>query len=323
VWPGTGLDLAGLALIAAALSGFGRGPGRLSISRASLRRILVPAVALAAVVGVLASVAMAGWVGVGDVVAHQVTTTPAVATDQAHSEWGNRLLTLARQRNTIAYRLVGAEPGRVVRDLPGAASTPDPLLARAVTSIVAGDDPAAANAARDALADLAVGFVAFDGKATDPLVTQLDSTAGMTRLSNNHGLILWRVLPGGNAVSPARLRLVDAKGVPIASVPVTGSHGRTRVGLGPAAAVLGAGRRLVVAEPAGWAQHARVTFGGRRLAAIPGAGQPTYPLPANAGQLSITLASTHHWWRWGQLALLLVVLFLAAPFGSTRSDRSS
>jgi GT2 family glycosyltransferase len=323
VWPGTGLDLAALALIAAALRGFGRGPGRLSVSRASLRKLLVPAVALAAVAGVLASVGAAGWAGVGDVLARQVPTTPAVAADQAHGGWGNRLLSLARDRNTIAYRLAGAEPGRVVRDLPGPATTPDPLLASAVKSTVGSVDPSRADAARDALVGLGVGFVAFDGKAADPLATQLDAMAGMTRLSNNRGLILWRVLPGRSAVSPSRLRLVDASGALLASIPVTGSHGRTMVGVGPAAAVAGASeRRLVVAEPAGWAQHARVTYEGRRLAAIRGAAQPTYLLPAKAGQLRITLMPTHPWWRWGQLVLLVVVLFLAAPFGATRSGRS-
>jgi hypothetical protein len=65
-----------------------------------------------------------------------------------------------------------------------------------------------------------------------------------------------------------------------------------------------------------------VTFAGRRLEAIAGAEQPTYLLPPIAGQLSITLAPTHQWWRWGQLGLLLVVLFLAAPLGSTRSRRT-
>ena len=43
----------------------------------------------------------------------------------------------------------------------------------------------------------------------------------------------------------------------------------------------------------------------------------------DAGHLTITLAPTWQWWRWGQLGLLLVVLFLAAPFGSVRSRRSS
>jgi hypothetical protein len=56
---------------------------------------------------------------------------------------------------------------------------------------------------------------------------------------------------------------------------------------------------------------------------IEGAGQPTYLIPSDAGQLDITLAPTHPRWDWAQLWLLLVVLFLAAPFGSTHSRRTS
>jgi hypothetical protein len=151
------------------------------------------------------------------------------------------------------------------------------------------------------------------------LVTQIDATAGMTRLSDTQGLVLWRVLPGQNAVPASRLRLVDAKGAALASIAVTGDHARTSVSLGPA--VLGPHgdqRRLVVAEPAGWAEHARVVFAGHDLAADAGGGQPTYLLPSIPGRLSITLPPTHQWWRRGQLGLLLIVLFLAVPPGSPR-----
>jgi hypothetical protein len=119
------------------------------------------------------------------------------------------------------------------------------------------------------------------------------------------------------------LRLVDAEGASLASIDVTGDHGRTDVGVGPATGGSpAAGRRLAVAEPREWAEHARVTFAGRQLSAIPGAAQPTYPVPPGAGRLSITLPTVQPWWRWGQLGLLLVVLFLAAPFGSARSGKT-
>ncbi|MEP7035827.1 MAG: hypothetical protein ABI934_09580, partial [Actinomycetota bacterium] len=77
-----------------------------------------------------------------------------------------------------------------------------------------------------------------------------------------------------------------------------------------------------VAEPAAWAQRARVTFAGRELAVVGGGGQPAYVLPASAGRLTITLAPTNQLWHWWQLGLLLAVLFLAAPFGSARSRRT-
>ena len=338
VWPGTGLDLAALALIAAAVLGLDGLSGRLSRSGFGWRQILVTPVVGAAVLGVLASVAAAGWFGAGATLTGQLPNMPAVAADQAEGPLGSRLLVLTREgtttdstasaAGTIDYRLVGSEPGTVVRDLPGALVAPDRLLAAAVKLAVSDGDPTSANAARDALANQGVGFVAFRGAAAEPLVRRLDATAGLTRLSDSQGLVLWRVLPRDNAVSSARLRLVDAKGVPLASIPVTGDHGRTDVMLAAATPTAPAtastpGRRLVVAEPAGWAEHARVTFAGRQLATVTGGDQPTYDLPSSAGRLTISLTPTQPWWRIGQLGLLLVVLFLSAPFGSSRSRRTS
>ena len=324
IWPGTGLDLAALALIAAAVLGIDGLSGRLSRSGFGWRQILVVPVVAAAVLGVVASVAMAGWFGVGEALTGAVPNMPAVAADQAEGPLGSRLLVMTSGAGTIGYRLVGSEPGAVVRDLPGVAVAPDPLVAAAVTITVSDGEATSANAARDALADLGVGFVAFRGAATEPLVRHLDATAGMTRLSERQGLILWRVLPRENALSSSRLRLVDAKGAPLQSIAVTGDHGRTDVRVdAPPAGNPTAGRQLVVAEPARWADHARVTFSGRELAAVAGGDHPAYVLPPTAGRLTITLAPTQQWWRWGQLGLLLIVLFLAAPFGSTRSRRTS
>jgi len=324
VWAGTGLDLAALALIAAALRGFGRASEQLQLFHFGWRQILFPVVVAASVLGVVASVAIATWFGVGKPLTPQVPNAPAVAADQAHGPLGNRLLTITRDAGTIGFRLIGAEPGPLVRDTPVAVVAQDPGSNAVVKSTIGAGDATSANAARDALADLGVGFVTFHGAPADPLITQLDATAGMTRLSNNNGLILWRVLPRDNTLGSSRLRLVDAQGVPSASVPATGDHGQTEFGIGSATLSASAdGRRLVVAEPNRWAEHARVTFAGRGLAPVAGADQPTYQVPANAGQLDITLAPARPWWRWGQLGLLLAVLFLAAPFGSTRSVRTS
>ena len=322
VWAGTGLDLAALAFIAAALRGFGRASERLQLFHPGWRQVLFPIVVAASVLGVVTSMLIATWFGVGKALTPEASSAPAVAADQAHGPLGNRLLTLSRDGGTIGFRLLGAEPGPLVRDLPVAVVPQDPTLNAAVKSTVGTGDSTSAIAARDALADLGVGFVTFRGAKADPLVTQLDATAGMTRLSNNNGLILWRLLPRDNTLGSSRLRLVDAQGVPVASVPVTGDHGQTEVGVG--SATLGGaadGRRLVVAEPSRWADHARVTFDGRKLAPLAGAEQPTYRVPSGAGQLDITLAPTRPWWRWAQLGLLLIVLFLAAPFGSARPAR--
>jgi GT2 family glycosyltransferase len=320
-WAGTGLDLAAMALIAAAVRGCVSGPGRRLFSHFAVRHILVSSVETAAVLAVVTSMVAVGWFGIGQEVGAQVPNTPAVAADQARGAAGNRLLVITRKGTTISYHLVGAEPGPVVRDVPRGAAA-DPALAAAVRRLVGGSDVTSANGARDGLADLAVGFVAFQGASTEPLAIELDATAGLTRLSNNRGLILWRVLPREKGVSSSRLRLEDANGVPLASIAVTGDHGRTDVRVGPATpGAATQGRRLVVAEPAQWARHARVTFAERPLSAIAGAQQPTYLVPSGAGRLSVTLLPTYPWWRWGQLGLLLVVLFLAAPWGATRGAK--
>ncbi|HXR68621.1 MAG TPA: hypothetical protein VN712_08300, partial [Dermatophilaceae bacterium] len=228
------------------------------------------------------------------------------------------------ETRAFGYRLLGRETGQVVRGLPGAAVATDPLLAAAVKAAVSDGDVMSVNAVHDALADLGVGFVAFRGAATEPLVRHLDATAGMARLGDSHGQILWRVLPRQNMVSPSRLRIVDPQGAPVQPIAVTGDHGRTDVRV--AAAPPGArtlGRRLVVAEPTQWADHARVTFGGHELAPVSGGAQPAYDLPVTAGQLTITVAPTHQWWRWGQLGLVVLVLFLASSFGSAPSRRTA
>ena len=337
VWAGTGLDLAALALIAASVLSLEGLSGRLSRSGFGWRQILVVPVVTAAVLGVVASVAMAGWVGIGDALTGKAPNMPAVAADQADGPLGNRLLIMNSEPltsgvGTIGYRMTGREPGQVVRDLaslPRTAVAPDPLLADAVKIAVSdGDvtsDVTSANAAHDALADQGVGFVGFRGASTDPLVRRLDATAGMARLSDNQGLVLWRVLPRQHAVSSSRLRIEDAKGAPLQSIPVTGDHGRTDVMVArpatPGAPTVAV--RLVVAEPRGWADHAHVTFAGRELAAVAGGAQPAYDLPPTTGQLSITIAPTGQWWRWGQLGLLLVVLLLASPYGAARSRRTA
>ena len=51
----------------------------------------------AAVLGVVASLAMAGWVGIGEALTGKVPNMPAVATDQADGPLGNRLLIMSSE----------------------------------------------------------------------------------------------------------------------------------------------------------------------------------------------------------------------------------
>ena len=99
-------------------------------------------------------------------------------------------------------------------------------------------------------------------------------------------------------------------------MPVSGDHGRLS-----AEVTAGRGARLVMAEPAAWAGHARVTFNGETLRARPAARQPTYALPQSRGHLVVEVLPTYPLWRWAQLALLAAIAFLALPLGG-RASRS-
>jgi hypothetical protein len=321
-WPGTGLDLEALCLLFAALLG-ADGLSRRLRSGWGTRRVLAVALVAVAGLGVLASASLAAWQGRPTALRPQTGAVPAVVADQAAGPLAARMLVLAGDGTPVRYRVVGREPGPVVRPLP--ASTPsDPALQAAVQATVTAAPSADANLARTRLADLGIGFVALEGRPDPDRLLRLDSTAGLIRLGDQRDVMLWRVLPrqgaaAGATVPSARVRLQTPQGRLLQAVDVSGDHARTAVRL-PAG---GAGRLLVVAEPLGWVRHAEVRYAGRQLHALPGRSQPTYAVPAGAGRLDIEVLPTRPWWRWSQGALLALVVFLALPFGRRRSRRAS
>ena len=323
-WPGTGLDLLALALLTAAVLGLDGLGTRLARHGFGWRQVLAaPTIALA-LLGVLATGALLVVQQVPGPLQVAGLRLPAVAVDQAHSALANRLLFLAPEEGAVSYRLLGSEASVPARDAGSAPGGGPATLGRDVEAVLATTTPATAEEPHQRLADLAVGFVAFRGSANSPVVRRLDSTAGLTRLGDSEGMVLWRVLPAAGAmadtnVPPARARLEDGTGRLLDSVDVSGDHGATTATLAPA----GTGRRLVLAEPRAWTRHATVTVDGRRLVAVAGAPQPTYDLPATARHLRVEVEPAHHWWTRGQLGLLALVVFLAVPLGNRRSRRAS
>ncbi len=272
-WPGTGLDLWALCLLFAALLGLD-GLSRRLPSGWTARRVLAVALVAVAGAGVVGSAAVAGWQGRPAALRPQADAVPAVVADQATGPLAARMLVLSGDGTPVRYRVVGREPGPVVRPLPGPA-TSDPALQAAVQATVTAGPAADANLARTRLADLGIGFVALEGRPDPDRLLRLDSTAGLIRLGDQRDLMLWRVLPrqgasAGATVPSARVRLQTPQGGLLQPVPVSGDHARTAVRL-PAGA---AGRLLVVAEPLGWVRHADVRYAGRELHALPRA-QPT------------------------------------------------
>lgn len=317
-WPGTGLLVYVLALIALALLGAHQLPVRRSAG--GWLAVARWPVGAAVVVAVLASTGWTAWKAVGTELSAWDDPRPAVAIDQAESELSNRMLLLEPQGDQVRYQLLGREVSGVARDLP---LTADQQPDRAALAEVVGrlfEQGGAPDAPEPAagLAAHAVGFVGLRAEESDPAIRTLDATAGLSRLGEHDGVLFWRVLPDKAAEStlaPSRARLVDARGV-TEPVSVLGDHGGTATALAPTT-----GSTLVLAEPPEWSDHARVTYDGAVLRPVADAAQPTYELPAKAGKLVIQVLPTEGRWRWAQLALLLAVAFVALPFGS-RAPRS-
>jgi GT2 family glycosyltransferase len=316
-WAGVGLLVLTLALVSAALLGAdGLAVRR---SRGGWQALARWPVAAALVGAVLVSAGWLTWRTVGDELHAWADPRPAVAVDQAESGIGNRMLLLTPEGESLTYELLGREVGDVARTLPAAtASRPSAAaLAASVSALFEqGAAPGALTPAAD-LADQAVGFVGLRAEPTDPRIRALDATAGLSRLGEHDGVLFWRVLPGGggasdDAVAPSRARLVTRTSEQ--ALPVSGSHSQLDV-----KSVVPQGASLVLAEPDEWVRHARVTVDGRVLA--PSGDSPAYALPAGPATISVDVLPTSSTWRYAQGLLLLVVLFMAVPFGNRSSRR--
>ncbi|WP_082580885.1 glycosyltransferase [Phycicoccus sp. Root563] len=316
-WSGTGLSLLALALLAAALLGT-QGLAVRHSTGGWVALLRWPIAALV-IVAVVSAVGWTTWHTLGDTLGTWTDPRPAVAIDQAESGIGNRMLLLEPETSGLAYSLLGREPGAVARVLPATSQgRPDPAaLTGAVSHLFeTGAGPDELDPSRD-LSDLAVGFVGLRTDGNDPRVRVLDGTAGLSRLGEHDGVLFWRVLPGGgdardDAVAPSRVRIVTAGAEQ--ALPLDGDHGRL-----VARAVVPPKATLVLAEPTEWFRHARVSVDGDAVA--PKGDTAAYPLPAGSHTIAVQVLPASPLWRWAQGAALLLVVFLAIPFGTRASRR--
>ncbi|HET6694775.1 MAG TPA: glycosyltransferase family 2 protein, partial [Pedococcus sp.] len=327
-WTGIGLELwiAGLLIgilvgsrvfrrVTAGASSRGTPPQRWRLVAATCVGALV-------VVPVLVMLAEWGRAGTEPTLTVGEATLPAVAVDQSNDPLSNRLLLLRPSSEVVDFVLTAREPGDLLRDRDRRATADGQPLVDAVARLVGGRSTDVLDASE--LADWGIGFVQARADSGDPLARRLDATQGLTRLGASEHGILWKVQPQPSAPSatpaaaPSRARITDGDGRLIAIVPTDGPHAAAEVMI-PAAT---GPRRLVVAEPSEWAGHAVVVLDGRRLQPVAGQAQPSYDLAPAGGLLHIDLTAYQPWWRLAQGIVLVLVVFLALPFGNRRSRRS-
>lgn len=309
-WWGLPMLVALLGLLAVVLVGLSDLP--LRRERGGWAAVLRwPAVAVLAVVAV-GGLTLRAWYPADGLRAWS-DPRPAVAVDQATGPLANRTLLLTPTGSAMGYRLVGREAPVLVRGLPTQDGPGADQIASAVRSLV---DAGSGGAVHAELLTLGAGFVGLGSASTDAVRQQLDATAGLVRMGSRGGFDYWRVQPpagaaGTAAVGAPRAFLTDASGV--TPVAVTGEHGATATAISPATPAT-----LTMAEPRSWAGHAVVQVGGHVLTARADGPAVTYTVPAGRADLTIDVAPPDPWWRWGQLALLAVALFLAVPTGRRR-----
>ncbi|MFQ6172053.1 hypothetical protein ACK8HX_10630 [Oryzobacter sp. R7] len=313
LWAGTALLPLALVVVLLLVRGLdgvrlrGRGTRRAERAGAVARSLGVGIAVLAVVTGAGA----AAWAGLGDTLAPWRDPRPAVSVEQAEGAFATRALFVTPGDRGAGYRFVGREGSALVRPLPSVAEADGSVAER--VSAVLGD----ASAGPELFADTATDLLAVRTGVVPEVATRLDATAGLQRITQRQGWEMWRVSPaaieGGDAlVAPPRLRLETSAGARL--VPTTGAHGGTTATLD-----VPAGSRLVVAEPTGWAAHATVAVDGAVLRAVDGTPTPTYELPAGEGVLTVTVLDPARWWHAGQVAAVLVLVFLAVPFGRRES----
>ncbi|KRE37677.1 hypothetical protein ASG73_08480 [Janibacter sp. Soil728] len=301
-WAGTGqILLVGAAVVsvlaAADVLPHGlRGTGR-------RRWFLLPALVLP--IAAIGSGIVVGQHSYGDQLTTWRDPRPLVATAAAEGPQASRTLVVETDDAGITYRLVGSEPGDLVRDLP-VAHPPVPgeeEVAAAVAQLLGageGDRVPSEVLARHGVSHL---VLITPGDARRRLI---DASPGLARLGTTGGSTTWAVrAPVTDGSTPTRVRAVtDGSSRPLASHSHADTDGSVPVS---------AADELVVAESLDWSDQVEVRADGRLLQAQTHSAIPTYELPEGSDQVSIAVGAEHPVWKVLQGLTLLLALYLALP----------
>ncbi|MGW6273726.1 glycosyltransferase [Streptomyces sp. NPDC055060] len=299
-WAGPATLAYGLALLAAAALGADGARTRVAEQSFGWRQPVAVLIAFAAAAGPL--LVAAGWMirgADGPLERRDPVQVPAFVAEESGTQDQARTLVLDSESPAqVSYTLVRGSGARLgdaeLADAGGSNKHLDKIVARLLAG--SGADQA------DQLGGFAVRYVLVRDGAPRQMNRTLDSTPGLTRLSQEDGSALWRV-----DRQVARAAIVPESGdpLPVAAGPVelhtnipAGEEGRTL--------------RLADAADDGWT----ATLDGRPLTGttLDGWAQG-FDLPASGGRLDVTheTPAGHTGWLWAQGALAVVLVVLALP----------
>ncbi|MFE6780525.1 glycosyltransferase, partial [Streptomyces sp. NPDC057676] len=308
-WAGPATLVYGLALLCAALVGAEGARARVAEQSFGWRQPVAALIALAAGLGPL--IAACTWMlggADGPLERRDPVQVPAFVAEEARTRDQARTLVLDGSAARVDYILVRGSGARLGDAEAAAEAGGDARLDGVVANLVAGSGADQTSQ----LGGYAVRYVLVRDSAPRQFARVLDTTPGLTRLSQQDGSALWRVDQRVSrvAVMPPTPRgegagATEVAPVPVAAGPVTAHD---TLPAGPE------GRVLRVADEAapGW----RATLDGKELkrTTVDGWAQG-FELPASGGRLALSYETptSHTLWVWAQGLLTLVLLVLALP----------
>ncbi len=360
-WAGPALSLAGAGLLTAALIGTDRLRERLGSYTFGVRQLLAALLTLVAVLVPLAWLGTWTWQArTGDAVALRTLdgpVVPAVGQQAQDSPAASRVLALSAAPDqggdaTATWQLMrgdgpalvdqaAADWTRTVQgDLSDPTATPADAATQEVDALVAKLATAASGDVAGELGSLGVADVLVPSlpsavaddraarAARDELISRLDATAGIERVTANASGTLWRVQatsPGAGIAAPvvvtswARLLPAGADvadpAAPAVEVPSADRSIDTTVPAGDA------GRLVVLAERADAHWHA--SLDGEPLRAVDDGWRQTFEIGASGGDLVVRYDSPARTPILAvQAIVLLVTLLLAVPVRRRRGTRT-
>ncbi|WP_354640846.1 glycosyltransferase family 2 protein [Kitasatospora camelliae] len=308
-WAGPATLLAGVSLLAAAAIGADGAGSRVSGIAFGWRQ---PVAALVVAAAVLAPVGTAAWWAIagadGPLQRGRDSQLPAFIAEEAKTSDRTRTLVLGGDADAAAVRYALVRGAGLT--LGQAEATVDAGADRGLGALTgkllagSGGDQAAA------LAGFGIGYV----EVKDPLIGKvadvLDTTPGLSKVSQDKGVALWEV-----SGAPGSRAQITAPATAPTAVPAGTRDIDTAIPAGPADRVL---RLAEQADPA-W----RATLDGKALQATTvDDWAQGFKLPAEGGRLQVTRSADlpHLGWIAGQLLLGLVVLVLALPGRRSTKD---
>ncbi|MER6733085.1 glycosyltransferase [Streptomyces puniciscabiei] len=301
-WAGPATLVYGIALLAAAALGADGARARVAEQSFGWRQPVAALIAFAAAAGPL--LVAAGWMirgADGPLERRDPTQVPAfVAEDSTTGDRARTLILDSDSPARVRYSLVRGSGARMGDAEISAADGQNTRLDKVVANLVAGSGADQA----DELGGFAVRYVLVHKGAPRDITRVLDTTPGLTRLSQQNGSALYRV---DQEVS--RAAIVPAGGTGTAQ-PVTAGpvEIHTTVPAGSDGRVL----RLADTAADGWT----ATLNGKPLTRTTvGGWAQGFQLPADGGRLDVTYSDpiTHTAWLWAQGALAVVLVVLALP----------